>query len=88
MQETSLNNIPNIGKELHNKLIQVGINSYEDLKAVGTEQTFLRIKAIDPGACYCLLCGLQGAVEGIRWHHLAPEKKQELKAFFDMTKKL
>jgi len=38
----------NIGKEGAKKLKQVGINTFEELKVVGSEQAFLRIKAIDP----------------------------------------
>ncbi len=48
---------------------------------------FIRIKAIDPDACFSKLCALEGAVEGIRWHNLSKEKKSELKHFFSMIRK-
>jgi DNA transformation protein len=64
----------------------VGIHSATELKAIGTEQAFLRLRAIDPGACLSLLCGLDGAIHGIRWHQLPPERKEELKHFIKMIK--
>jgi len=79
---------PNIGKDCAKKLQQAGINTFDELKAVGSEQAFLRIKAIDSGACLCMLSALEGAILGIRWHNLPPERKQELKQFFNETKKL
>ena len=50
----------NIGKDTEAKLIQVGIDSFEKLTAIGTEQAFIRLQTIDPGACLCLLYGLDG----------------------------
>ena len=79
-----LSDLPNIGKTLAEKLIEVGITNPEELIATGTEQTFLRISAIDESACYNMLCALEGAVQGIRWHHLPKERKDELKAFLQM----
>ena len=79
---------PNIGKECAKKLLQVGINTFEELKAAGSEQAFLRIKAIDPGACHCMLSALEGAIQGIRWHNLPLGRKQELLQFFNETKKM
>ena len=81
-----LASMPNLGKETIKRLHEVGIHTPEELKAVGTEQVFLRLKAIDPGACFCMLCGIEGAIQGIRWHNLHAERKQELKQFLKMTK--
>jgi DNA transformation protein and related proteins len=83
---SSLTDLPNIGKEVSQRLEEVDIHTPEDLKAAGTEQAFLRLKAIDPGACYCMLCGLEGAIQGIRWHQLSAERKEELRHFYKMTK--
>ena len=79
---SDLLNQPNIGKECAKMLQKVGINTFEELKAVGSEQAFLRIKAIDTGACLSMLSALEGAILGIRWHNLPVERKQELKDFF------
>ncbi|MFA6581973.1 MAG: TfoX/Sxy family protein, partial [Paludibacter sp.] len=83
---TDLSKQPNIGKDTETKLIQVGINSYAELKAVGTELAFLRLQTLDPGACIQLLYGLEGAIEGIPATRLPTEKKQELREFHRMAK--
>jgi DNA transformation protein and related proteins len=77
--------LPNIGKELACKLKQIGINSPEELKAAGTEQVFIQLKIIDPGACFSELCAIEGAIADIRWHYLSSVRKQELKQFFAIT---
>lgn len=79
-----LQTLPNMGKETIRRLKEVGINSASELKAVGSEQAYLRLRAIDPGACLSLLCGLEGAVQGVRWHQLPSERKEELKHFIKM----
>ena len=82
-----LENLPNIGHTLANLLRETGINSPDDLYKTGAIQAFLRIKAVDSDACLSKLCALEGAVEGIRWHNLSPEKKAELKHFFKLVNK-
>lgn len=84
---SSLSNRINIGKDTEAKLIQVGIDSFEKLASIGSEQAFLRLQTIDPGACLNLLYGLDGAINGIKWNMLAPERKLELQQFFRMAKK-
>lgn len=77
--------LPNIGKDTATKLIQVGISTGKELKSVGTEQAFLRLQTLDPGACIQLLYGLEGAVEGISSKELSVERKQELREFHRMS---
>ncbi|MDD4971711.1 MAG: TfoX/Sxy family protein [Paludibacter sp.] len=84
---SDLSKQPNIGKDTESKLIQVGICSYEELRAVGTEQAFLRLQTLDPGACIQLLYGLEGAIEGIQATSLSAEKKKELREFHRMANK-
>lgn len=83
---TDLSTLPNIGKDTASKLRQAGINSAEELLATGAEQAFLRLQALDPGACIQLLYGLEGAAEGIKDKELSPEKKHELLEFFRLAK--
>ncbi len=83
---TDLSTLPNIGKDTASKLKQAGINSVEEFRAIGTEQAFMRLQALDPGACIQLLYGLEGAYEGIKDKELCPEKKQELLEFFRLAK--
>ena len=84
---SELKSLPNIGKELEKLLRQVEISNAEELKQVGSENAFIRIKTIDPSACISKLCALEGAVQGIRWHNLSNERKQELKEFLKMVEK-
>jgi len=85
---TDLLKQPNIGKDTATKLIQVGINSYAELKEAGIEQAFLRLQTLDPGACIQLLFGLEGAIEGIPYTQLSPQRKLELREFHRMSKQL
>lgn len=77
----TLQSLPNIGKSLAEKLEKVGINSPEELKNTGSEKALLRIREIDQSGCYNMLCALEGAIRGIRWHGLSKERKEELKEF-------
>ena len=83
---TDLSTLPNIGKDTVSKLKQTGINSAEEFRAIGDEQAFLRLQALDPGACIQLLYGLEGAFEGIPANQLSASKKQELLEFLRLTK--
>jgi DNA transformation protein len=78
----TLSKMPNIGQILETKLIQVGIETPEQLKKIGSMETFKRIKLIDNTACINMLCAIEGAIQGIRWHNLSEEKKTELKIFY------
>lgn len=79
-----LNELPNIGKTLEQKLIEAGITNPEQLKKTGAEDAFLRLAVEDRSACYNMLCALEGAIQGIRWHQLSAERKNELKEFLRM----
>lgn len=79
---SELEQLPNIGKVVASQLEEVGIHSYDELQKIGSKAAFLRIKEIDDSACINRLCGLEGAIQGIRWHNLSDECKQDLKAFF------
>lgn len=51
---------------MEEQLNQVGINTYDQLKEMGSRQAWLKIKAIDDSACINRLYGLEGAVQGIK----------------------
>lgn len=78
-----LSQVINIGKILEQQLTQTGIESLEQLKKTGSKQAWLNIQAIDPSACYNRLCGLEGAIHGVRWHNLSAEVKKDLKDFYN-----
>ena len=79
--------MPNIGKILTDRLVKVGIDTPEKLKAIGSENAFIRLKIVDSGACLSMLCALEGAIQGIRWHNLDKVRKSELKAFLETLDK-
>ena len=83
---SELSKLPNLGAVLEEKLLQVGIETPEQLKQIGSKQAWLDIKAIDPDACYNSLCALEGAIQGVRWHSLSSDDKEELKKFFNSFK--
>lgn len=82
-----LSELPNIGKVVEEQLNQVGINTYEQLKEIGSKDAWLKIKAIDSSACIHRLYALEGAIQGIRKTQISAEKKAELKEFYDYFKK-
>jgi DNA transformation protein len=88
MQKNELTGLPNIGKTLAEKLKIVGIETIKELVENGSENAFLKLSTVDSGACLSMLCALEGAIQGIRWHDLSSERKLELKEFFSMTKRM
>ena len=78
----ALTDLPNIGPKLSQQLTAVGIDSHEALRAVGAEDAWLRIQAMDPSACLLRLMALEGAVQGVKKMLLPPERKAELQAFY------
>ena len=82
-----LRKLPNIAEKLEAQLTQVGIPTVDALKQTGSREAWLRIAAIDPSACYMRLCSLEGAIQGVRWHHLDEQTKREMKAFYDVNKR-
>lgn len=78
-----LSQMHNIGATLEKKLIKVGIETQEALIETGSKEAFIKLRLEDDTACFNMLCALEGAVEGIRWHYLSDEKKKELKSFIE-----
>lgn len=79
-----LENLPNIGTTLAKKLEKVGITNETELKSEGSENAIVKISTLEnSGACINMLYALEGAIQGIRWHGLDKEKKQELKEFYN-----
>jgi DNA transformation protein and related proteins len=82
-QQIKLTQMPNIGKVVAEKLCQVGITTPEELCAIGSEQAFIRLQTIDETACFSML---EGAVQGMRWHSLPKQRKEELKEFLHLRR--
>ncbi len=77
-----LSELPNIGKILEKKLLNVDINTTEDLKQIGSKEAFLRIMVNDMDGCFNMLCAIEGAIQGLRWHNLSEDVKADLKGFY------
>lgn len=77
-----LQKLPNIGKVLAEKLIEVGVDNEQKLKDLGSEKVFVMIQSVFPDACINHLYAIDGAIEGIRWHSLSNARKNELNTFF------
>ena len=84
---SELTKLPNIGQELAKRLEFAGIKSSEELKRIGAENAFIRLKTVFSGACHNQLYALEGAIQGIRWHGISKERKQELQEFMKMIQK-
>ncbi|MCL2321203.1 MAG: TfoX/Sxy family protein [Oscillospiraceae bacterium] len=79
----SLSDMPNVGKVLESNLIQIGVETPEELSRMGAEEAFIRIRAqVDSGACLHMLYGIQGAIDGIPDKFLPDDKKEKLRKFY------
>ena len=78
--------LPNIGEKVEQQLNAVGIETFEQLKEMGSRQAWLKILEIDDSACIHRLCALEGAIQGIKKSDLSPQKKAELKEFYHTFK--
>lgn len=82
-----ITDLPNIGPVLAKNLQAVGVETPEALRTIGAEEAWLCIRLkVDSGACLHQLQALAGAAAGISKKELSPERKAELKAFFDSHK--
>ena len=81
-----LTKLPNIAEKLEGQLAEVDITTFDELKRVGSREAWLRILARDPSACIMRLSALEGAIQGVRWHHLDEETKRSLKEFYHLHK--
>lgn len=82
-----LSKLNNIGKVVEEQLNEVGIYTYEELKAAGSKQAWLKIQAIDESACMNRLLGIEGAIRGVKKTELPEEVKEDLREFYRAYKK-
>ncbi|MBC8535716.1 TfoX/Sxy family protein [Feifania hominis] len=81
-----MSSLPNIGPQVARQLREAGITTAGELRAAGSRQAWLRIRAMDPSACIHRLYALEGAVRGVKKSELPPDVKAELKAFYNAEK--
>ncbi len=74
-----LSELPNIGKMLEQRLAGVGVHTPADLSELGSFGDLLRLQAIHEPGCLNMLYALEGALQGLRWHDLPVEIKDQLK---------
>jgi len=83
----AVEDLPNIGSVLAEKLHKVGIHNEMNLKQLGSMDAIIRISALpNSGICHNMLYALEGAVQGIRWHSLTKLEKDELGRFLNQLK--
>lgn len=73
----------NLGKTMEKKLHSVGIDSAEELLAVGSKQAVSRLKTHYPSTCVVILYHLEAAIRGVEIKRLDDDCTSELKAFFN-----
>ncbi|MFT6103132.1 MAG: DNA transformation protein [Candidatus Endobugula sp.] len=75
----------NLGTASINILHAVGVNSYDDLKSIGSVETYRRIKKRNIHVSKVMLYALEGALMDVHWNKLSPEHKEQLLADADET---
>ena len=83
---SELISLQNIGKELARKLASVGIKTAEELRAVGSEEAFIRMRLQYPNVCLVHLMAIEGAISDMEYNQLPEAVQQRLKAFNDGLK--
>ena len=76
-----LASLRNIGKEMERKLKAVDISTAEELKQIGSEEAFMRLKFHYPNVCLVHLQTLEGAVSNTEYNQLPEDVKRRLKDF-------
>jgi hypothetical protein len=77
---TPIEHTPNIGSNLAADLRGLGIDSLEALTRVGFWDAWLQLRRANPhrgGVPACL--ALAGAVAGVRWNHLPPKVRADIR---------
>ena len=77
---TPIEHIPNIGQALAAELRSVGIDSLEALMRVGFWDAWLQLRRANPERNSVPAClALAGAVAGVRWNHLPPKVRADIR---------
>ena len=68
-----------LGPKSDEILRDVGITSVDDVRTVGVEEVFRRVKLVHPKVTLNFLWGLEAAATNTDWRELTDERKRELK---------
>lgn len=81
---SKLLHLPNISRDLENKLINSGVSTPELLREKGSRNVFVKIKSIDSSADFKMLLALEGAIQGVLAEELKESEVTELKLFMEI----
>jgi DNA transformation protein len=83
---SDLTQLPNIGATMARLLCQVGITTPAKLRRAGSIRAAALLAPLRPGgsSCRSLLCGLEGAIRGVRWHEIPKPERDALWQRFEM----
>lgn len=73
----------NIGRVSTAWLRDIGLETPEDLRRVGSVAAYAMVKRGQPSASLNLLWSLEGAIRDIDWRELSDDVKSELRAQLD-----
>ena len=75
-----LTDLPNIGAVLAERLRAAGIETSSDLKNLGSVEVLRRVRQVcqDDLPCMNMLCALEGAIRGVRWHSIPKNERAQL----------
>ena len=77
---TPIEQIPNVGRSLAAELRAMGIDSLEALMRVGFWDAWLQLRRHNPERdCVPACLALAGAVAGVRWNHLPPRVRADIR---------
>jgi len=86
---SALAELPNIGATMAQLLCQVGITTPAKLRRVGSIRAAALLAPLRPGgsSCRSLLCGLEGAIRGVRWHAIPQDEREALWRRFEARRR-
>ncbi len=70
--------LKNLGMASVNILHAIGVNTYEDLKAIGSVEAYCRIKGRGINVSKVMLYALEGALINRHWNELDSKFKEQL----------
>ena len=76
---TSVRDLANIGSVVAAELESVGIETAEELRALGSVRAGIVLKANHFHVCASKLYGLEGAIRGVRWHDIPEDQRRRLR---------
>jgi DNA transformation protein and related proteins len=79
MARDDLARLPGFGATTAQWLLDIGIESYDDIEELGSLDVYLRLRASRPGVSLNALWALESLLMGCDWRDLPPERKAELR---------